>query len=150
MLKYIRTTVNPLLQQPLWYRPNAAETWGNGPNHFYRGALVTCHGLGVVKWMNGIRAQPLLGGCLCDVLPGWTRLPSQPDLNSKSSHHRTHEHARKRANTHIYAGCLWSVNFKQYTVKGHKSGVDKDTFNTYSIAGAVTKDIFITYLSKFP
>ena len=102
MLNYIRTTVNTLLQQSLWYRPNAAETWGNGPIHFYRGALVTCHGLGVVKWMNGIRAQALLGGCLCDVLPGWTRLPSQPDLNSKSSHHRTHTSMHVNVLAHKY------------------------------------------------
>lgn len=31
------------------------------------GVLVLCHSTCVLKWMNGIKAQPLLGGCLCDV-----------------------------------------------------------------------------------
>lgn len=81
------------------------------------------HGVGVVKWMNGIRARSLLGGCLCDVPPGWTRLPLQPDLNGKSSHRRTG--TSTYADAHIDTQGLVGVDCKQYAGKRHQNGVDE-------------------------
>lgn len=40
------------------------------------GVLVLCHSICVLKWMIGIKAQSLLGGCLCDILSDLIRLPS--------------------------------------------------------------------------
>lgn len=59
-----------------------------------RGVLVLCHSIYVLKWMNRIKAQSLLGGCLCDILTNLIRLPSHHYWNDKS----THTHAERCKN----------------------------------------------------
>lgn len=113
MLNYIRTTGNPSpppVAAASVVHAGTLERRGDGLVHYDGGGgctvLVPCHGVGVVKWMNGIRAQEL-GGCLCDVLPGWTRLPSQVWFEWQI-HTRTSTHANVQKPHEAYG--VWIVS----------------------------------------
>lgn len=91
-------------------KPSSFKIYRNGPIHCARGgrrravARVPRQGVGVVKWMNGIRSRPMGGGgAVC--VTSWTRLPSQPDLNGSAAHQpHTHVHKRACMKTYYHVG----------------------------------------------